>query len=104
MTPTTVRKSAEVRREEILAAAMEIFPEKGLHGASTDDIARTAGVSQPYLFRLYGTKKELFIASVSRCLEDTLALFRASAGGKLGEEALEAIGQAYTQRLVEHSS
>jgi len=52
----TTRKSADERREEILVAALEEFGEHGLHGTSTDDIARRAGVSQPYLFRLFGTK------------------------------------------------
>src|SRR5438874_564684 len=86
---TSVRKSAEERREEILEAAMIEFAEKGLYGTSTDDIARRVGVSQPYLFRLYGTKKELFVAAVERCFENTLAMMRAAAGGKVGEEALD---------------
>ena len=76
------------------------FAEKGLYGTSTDDIARRVGVSQPYLFRLYGTKKDLYIAAVERCLEDTLAMMRSAAGGKVGEDALHAIGEAYQQRLV----
>src|SRR3989442_10309458 len=101
-TTTTTRKSAGERREEILEAAMIEFAEKGLYGTSTDDIARRVGVSQPYLFRLFGTKKELFIAAVERCLEQTLALFRTAAGGKVGEEALHAIGQAYGARAANH--
>jgi len=100
MTQTAPRKSAEERREEILEAAMIEFAEKGLYGTSTDDIARRVGVSQPYLFRLFGTKKELFIAAVERCLEQTLAMMRTAAGGKVGEEVLHAIGTAYQERLV----
>ena len=100
MTQTPTRKSAETRREEILDAAMIEFASKGLYGTSTDDIARRAGVSQPYLFRLFGTKKELYIGAVKRCLEDTLADMRAAAGGKVGEEALHAIGKAYGERLA----
>ena len=99
-TTTSVRKSAEERREEILEAAMIEFAEKGLYGTSTDDIARRVGVSQPYLFRLYGTKKELYIAAVERCFENTLAMMRSAAGGKVGEDALHAIGEAYQNRLV----
>jgi AcrR family transcriptional regulator len=97
---TAARKSAEERREEILQAAMIEFAEKGLYGTSTDDIARRVGVSQPYLFRLFGTKKELFIAAVERCFEDTLAMMRSAAGGKVGHEVLQAIGEAYQERLV----
>ena len=65
---TTVRKTADERREEILDAAMEEFAEHGLDGTSTDTIAREAGISQPYLFRLFGTKKELYLASVAALL------------------------------------
>jgi AcrR family transcriptional regulator len=98
---TTTRKSAEVRREEILVVALEEFGEHGLDGTSTDTIARKAGISQPYLFRLYGTKKELYLETVRRCLSQTLELFRAAAEGKHGQEALSAIGQAYRGLLAD---
>jgi AcrR family transcriptional regulator len=96
---TTERKTAEERREEILAAALEEFGEHGLHGTSTDSIARRAGVSQPYVFRLFGTKKELYVEVVRRCLRDTLELFHEASAGKQGEEALDAIGKAYVELL-----
>jgi AcrR family transcriptional regulator len=95
----TERKTAEVRREEILAAALEEFGEHGLHGTSTDSIARRAGVSQPYLFRLFGTKKQLYVDVVRRCLRETLELFQEASAGKRGEEALDAIGEAYVALL-----
>lgn len=95
------RKTAGERREEILEAALIEFADHGLAGASTDAIARRAGISQPYLFRLYGTKKELFIASVERCFGETLEMFRAMAAGKRGQEALESIGSAYQAAISE---
>ena len=95
----TTRKTADERREEILAAALEEFGEHGLHGTSTDTVARRAGVSQPYLFRLFGTKKELYVEVVRRCLRDTLTLFQDASAGKQGEEALDAIGKAYVELL-----
>src|SRR5919108_1773933 len=96
---TAQRKTADERREEILAAALEEFGEHGLHGTSTDAIARRAGVSQPYLFRLFGTKKELFIAALHRCFRVTLETFIRAAEGKRGEEALLAMGKAYRELL-----
>ena len=96
---TTTRKTAEQRREEILAVALEEFGEHGLDGTSTDTIARKAGISQPYLFRLFGTKKELYLETVRRCLRETLELFQEAAEGLQGEEALHAIGQAYRELL-----
>src|SRR6516165_8179307 len=97
---TTERKSKEARREEILDAALQEFAERGFHGASTELIARRAGISQPYVFRLFGTKKELFIAVVARCFRETLEMFQRSAEGLRGEEALDAIGNAYVERLL----
>src|SRR4249920_2055335 len=99
----TGRKTAEQRREEILVVAMEEFGEHGLHGTSTDTIARKAGVSQPYLFRLFGTKKELYLESVRRCLRETLELFQDASAGKSGEEALKAIGMAYRGLLQDRT-
>jgi AcrR family transcriptional regulator len=98
---TRERKSAEVRREEILEAAMKEFAYGGLHGTSTDKIAERAGISQPYLFRLFGTKKELFMASSRRCFGRVLASFQDAAEGKTGAEARKAIGQAYDQLLAD---
>src|SRR5256885_11980829 len=99
MAAATERKTAQVRREEIVEAAFAEFAHKGLHGTSTDVIARRAGVSQPYLFRLFGTKKELFIAAVNRCFRVTLETFMRAAEGQRGEEALDAIAGAYAALL-----
>jgi AcrR family transcriptional regulator len=100
MVTTTERKSKEERREEILEAALQVFAERGYHGASTEEIARRAGISQPYIFRLFGTKKDLFIAVDTRCFRQTLEIFQRAAEGKRGEEALRAIGAAYGELLV----
>jgi AcrR family transcriptional regulator len=96
---TQERKTKDVRREEILDAAFVEFAEKGLHGASTDDIARRAGISQPYVFRLFGTKRDLFMAVCARCFRQTLEIFQRAAEGERGQAALDAIGQAYEQLL-----
>jgi AcrR family transcriptional regulator len=97
-THATERKSAEVRREEILEAAMKEFAYGGLHGTSTEKIAQRAGISQPYLF---GTKRELFIASSRRCFGRVLAAFQEAAEGKSGFEAKKAMGRAYDQLLAD---
>jgi AcrR family transcriptional regulator len=99
MVATTERKSKDERREDILDAAIAEFAAKGLHGASTDEIARLAGISQPYVFRLFGTKKDLYLAVISRCFRQTLEIFQRAAEGKRGAEALYAIGAAYGELL-----
>ena len=82
---------------------MSEFAERGLHGASTEEIAKRAGISQPYVFRLFGSKKDLFKATVNRCFRETLELFQRAAEGKRGQEALDAMGTAYEQLLVDRT-
>ncbi len=99
MSQTATRQTAGERREAVLEAAREEFARHGLHGASTDAIARRAGISQPYLFRLFGSKKALFLAVNEQCFERTLDLFRTAASGTSGQDALDAIGAAYAELI-----
>jgi AcrR family transcriptional regulator len=96
---TGERQTAGERREQILEAARYEFAARGLHGTSTEDIARRAGISQPYVFRLFGTKKQLFLATCARCMEETYGAMRDAAVGKQGKDALEAMGRAYLELL-----
>ena len=101
MSATVTRQTAEERREAVLAAAAHEFAHKGLHGGSTDAIARAAGISQPYLFRLFGTKKELYLAATARRMAETVEAFREAIAGKEGEAALRAAGESYKELLVD---
>jgi AcrR family transcriptional regulator len=99
--------TADERRDAIVAAAVEEFATGGLVGASTDAIARRAGVSQPYVFQLFGTKKDLFLAVVRHAFGRTrLAFERAArdyAPGTVSNcnSVLEAIGLAYKDLLAD---
>src|SRR3954451_6086063 len=73
------RMTADERRDAIVAAAVEEFATGGLVGASTEAIARQAGASQPYVFQLFRTKKDLFLAVVRRCFGQTRVAFEAAA-------------------------
>ncbi len=94
------RMSAEDRREQVIAEAVTVFARYGYEGATTAAIAGRVGVSQPYLFRLFPTKKDLFLAASERNMRDTLRLLREAAGGKTGFEALDAMAGAYQGKLV----
>jgi AcrR family transcriptional regulator len=100
MAAPTRRKSAEERREDILAVAMEQFGRGGYHGTSTEAIARDAGISQPYLFRLFRTKKELFLACDDRACEKIIDAFRRAAESAEPGQKLTAMGDAYTHELL----
>jgi AcrR family transcriptional regulator len=92
--------TADQRRRAILDVAVGEFARTGLHGTSTEAIAAGAGISQPYLFRLFGTKKGLFLACMGRChdrLHDTFTAAAESAG----VDPLVAMGRAYTELLAD---
>jgi AcrR family transcriptional regulator len=103
-TTNTHRQTADERREAIIEAALQEFADTGLAGTSTETIARRVGISQPYLFRLFGTKKELFLASVERCFAETMDTFRAAAAGATGtDDALQRMGDAYFELISDRS-
>jgi AcrR family transcriptional regulator len=97
------RKSAGERRDEIVAAAIGHFAVGGYAGTSTEAIARDAGISQPYLFRLFGTKRDLFLACQEACHQRVLDTFRRAAEGREPEERLEAMGHAYVGLLEDRT-
>lgn len=84
----------------MLAAAVPEFAVGGLAGTSTESIAHRAGISQPYLFRLFATKKDLFLASTTRVFSLIAAAFEEAAEGKTGQEALEAMASAYHEQFL----
>src|SRR5689334_12481318 len=98
--PAQPRRSAAERREEILAIAVRHFAEGGYNGTSTEAIAREAGISQPYLFRLFRTKRELFLACSDRACDHILTVFRRVSEGVPVEERMNAMGHAYTEELL----
>ena len=97
----TTRSTAAERRDEVLRAAQVAFARGGLHGTSTEDIAEAAGISQPYLFRLFGTKKELYLATSERKMEEVYQVFERASRGKTGEDALHAMGDAYRELIAD---
>jgi len=99
-TPTArTRKSAEERREEIVTIAIEQFAVNGYKGTSTEAIAREAGISQPYLFRLFKTKRDLFLACFDVTHQRIVDTFESAARGVPKEEALSAMGAGYLRLL-----
>ena len=103
------RLPAGERRDAIVEAAMIEFASGGLAGTSTEAIARRAGVSQPYVFQLFGTKRALFLAAVQRGFERTRSTFEAAA--RRHEKApdpdcpdvLTALGKAYMRLLADRT-
>jgi AcrR family transcriptional regulator len=88
----------------VIDAAVAEFAAGGLEGASVEAIAERAGISQPYVFRLFGTKKALFLATYERCSNDILAAFTRAAEGTTStdpQERLTAMGFAYVDLIAD---
>jgi AcrR family transcriptional regulator len=94
-----LRKTAEERREEILGAAISEFSARGLRGGSVEELAARVGVSQPYVYRLFGTKKELFLAATGRVCDRVQEAFRQAAEAD-PENVLDAMGRSYDASLL----
>jgi len=99
------RVPAAERRDALIEAAVHEFAHGGLHGTPVDRIARQVGVAQPYVFSLFGSKKELFLAAVERGFQLTADTFTAAAAeydpaiAKPDADVLKAMGNAYAQLL-----
>ena len=104
MAASSTRRSAEERRREIVEIAISHFAQHGYNGASTDQIAREAGISQPYLFRLFRTKRELFLACHEAGNARIAETFAAAARDVPPEERMPAMGSAYTDLLADRPS
>ncbi|QMU80650.1 TetR/AcrR family transcriptional regulator [Streptacidiphilus sp. PB12-B1b] len=95
--------TAEERRESVIRAAMVEFAERGYNGTSTQLIADRVGVSQPYLFRIFPSKRAIFEAAARRCMDDIREAFVAASEGLSGEDAREAMSLAYIDLIADRS-
>lgn len=97
-TKTRTLSTAEERREAIIEAGMKVMAERGISSTPTMEVAKAAGISQAYLFRLFPTKADLAIAVVQRCnerIEKTFASAAAQAKHD-GTDVIEAMGESYS--------
>jgi AcrR family transcriptional regulator len=100
------RVPASERRDALIDAAVHEFAHGGLYGTPVDRIARRVGVAQPYVFSLFGSKRELFIAAVERGFELTAEAFTRAAAefdpatAPPDVDLRRAMGQAYVEMLA----
>jgi len=103
------RVPAAERRDALIEAAVHNFAHGGLQGTKVSAIAADVGVAQPYVFSLFPTKRDLFLAAVDRCFEKVSALFRQAATDfdqngpeEPDEDKLNAIGHAYMNAIADN--
>ncbi|MDF0532335.1 TetR/AcrR family transcriptional regulator [Tsukamurella sp. 8F] len=100
----TARMSGAARRAQVLDIAAREFAAHGLHGASTDAIAKEAGITQAYVFRMFGTKKALFLELVREAFGSLCNAMRDAGEQKTGIDALSAMGSQYFDRLSDQTA
>ncbi len=107
MTPARTRQlsTAEERREAVLRTAIGTFAARGYFGTTTTEVAKEAGISQAYVYRLFPNKELLFVAVVERCFLQVRACLEqavAKARGSSAEIVLEAMGDAYAKLIIDN--
>ncbi|MDQ3609953.1 MAG: TetR/AcrR family transcriptional regulator, partial [Actinomycetota bacterium] len=98
MATPSIRMTAPQRREELVEAAIAEFAQGGLGGTSTEAIAKRAGISHAYLFRLVGTKRELFLAAIDQAFGRVIEVF---AGVEGSPPAFADLGAAYQGMIAD---
>jgi AcrR family transcriptional regulator len=99
---------AAERRAALIEAAIHEFAHGGLHGTPVERIARRVGVAQPYVFSLFASKRELFLAAVERDFQLTEETFTRAAAeldpalASPEDDVIHAMGRAYIELLSSH--
>jgi TetR/AcrR family transcriptional regulator len=93
------RMNSDDRRELVLLAATSVFGQRGYAGTTTDQVAAAAGVSQPYVVRIFGTKEKLFLAVLQRALDLMLSSFHDALAGDNSLPLEKRLGNAYVDLL-----
>jgi AcrR family transcriptional regulator len=102
--PARIRSTAGQRREAVLTAAVRAFSRTGYHATSVGSIASAAGISEGYVFRLFGDKQKLFVAALSRCFDRIYEAVSAGADeapSRRSRAVLDAMALAYAKLISE---
>lgn len=103
--PKRTLSTAEERREAVLEAGMTVFAERGFLGTPTTEVAKAAGISQAYLFRLFPTKSDLVLAVIQRSNQRIYEAFvKATARARAeGGDPIGAMANAYSELLADRT-
>lgn len=106
MTSPSTRQlsTADERRKTVLRTAIHAFAARGFYGTTTTEVAKLAGISQAYLYRLFPDKEALFVAVIEHCsllMSDCLADGAAKAKGSAPDDLLDAMGEAYARLIAD---
>jgi AcrR family transcriptional regulator len=102
--PDRIRSTAAERRAAVLTAAVRMFSVTGYHATSVSSVATEAGISEGYVFRLFGDKQKLFTATLAHCYDRIHAALSAGADeapSRRPRAVLDAMAVAYAKLIAE---
>ena len=102
--PLSLRSTADARRPLVVARAVTVFARLGYYATPVTAVADAAGISQAYVFRLFGDKLGLFVAALDHCYARVVDAMRAGADRARGDSpsaVLAAMGDAYAELLAD---
>ncbi|MEU8247941.1 TetR/AcrR family transcriptional regulator [Nonomuraea sp. NPDC048916] len=101
--PARRRLSVDRRREELMAAALELFSKRDAEDVSIDDVASAAGASRALVYHYFGGKQELYVAALRSAAEQLESRLRPQEGGRPLDE-LSAGLTRYFDFVEEHAA
>lgn len=96
--------TAEERRATVLRTAIHAFAARGYYGTTTSEVAKEAGISQAYVYRLFPDKEALFVAVIEHCstrIRECFAEAGAAASGSDPATVLDALGGGYARLIAD---
>ncbi|SFJ40838.1 transcriptional regulator, TetR family [Paenibacillus sp. UNC496MF] len=97
---TAKEEAAQNRKEQILDAAAALFAENGYYKTTTAEVARSVGVTQPYVFHFFKSKEALYLAVLDRAYRRIVNAFAAVQAPP--EKLQETMGKAFVDLLWDH--
>jgi AcrR family transcriptional regulator len=102
---TSRRLTAEQRRQQLFAVALELFAQRGYRSTTMDDIAEAAGVTKPLLYQHFSSKRALYLELVDSVAQDVLvAIGRAVMQAEGPRQQVELGFAAYFRLVVSHEA
>jgi AcrR family transcriptional regulator len=102
----SILSTADQRRPVVVESAVQAFSRTGYLGTTVADVAREAGISPAYVFKLFPTKEALFVAALDLCfelVEKSLERGAAAGGGSSPTDVLDAMGEAYAELIADRT-
>ncbi|MER6950656.1 TetR/AcrR family transcriptional regulator [Nonomuraea sp. NPDC000554] len=101
--PARRRLSVDRRREELMAAALELFSTRDAEEVSIDDVASAAGASRALVYHYFGGKQELYVAALRSAAEQLESRLRPQEGGRPLDELASGL-RRYFDFVEEHAA